>query len=103
MVQVNHYYTDPDDNSNRSKKVPYPLQSDEWYPVLTLECENVEPLQFHPLGNEFVVSNRHGGGSGTAMVVDLSSSEEDGSALSWATHEWSTGTTAVRNLVSKFE
>ena len=35
--------------------------SGAWFPVLTLECDNVEPVRFHAMGqHELVVVNHHG-------------------------------------------
>jgi hypothetical protein len=105
VVQVNHYNNDSTKNKkNGSDDV---LQSDEWYPLLTCECDNVEPVQWHPLGNELVVENRHGGTTLVDHLLLSTSTSSDGSSssslFSWSVHELSTGTTALRNVESKFE
>ena len=94
VVQVNHHY----------KQDELQLQSDEWYPLLTCECDNVEPVQWHPLGKELVVGNRHGETLRVDPLLLSSLSSSDGaSSLSWSVHELSTGTTALRNVESTFE
>ena len=85
VVQVN-------DLINPETEMPYKLETEEWYPVMTLECQNVEPFQFHVLGNEFVVRN----GQGSVYCADLSSS-----GSSWSVHELSNGTTALLDFQSK--
>lgn len=69
------------------------VRSDTWFPVLTLECENVEPCAFHPLGNEFMVVNHLGN---VYTEVDLSSGD-------WTEYDLSAGSTSILQLESKFE
>ena len=66
--------------------------SNEWFPVLSLECENIEPTAFHPLGKEFIITNHHGK---VYNHVDLSSG-------GWTKYDMSTGSTAITQLASKF-
>lgn len=69
------------------------VSSQEWFPILSLDCENVEPTSFHPLGKEFVVTNHQGN---VYKNVDLSSGD-------WSEYEMSAGSTAITHLESKFE
>lgn len=65
----------------------------EWLTILSMECENVEPVRFYPLGNEFVVKSK----AGTVYnEVDLSSG-------SWRQSDWSSGSTAITHFQSKLE
>mmetsp|Transcript_13016 Transcript_13016/g.28266 ORF Transcript_13016/g.28266 Transcript_13016/m.28266 type:complete len:172 (-) Transcript_13016:275-790(-) len=68
------------------------VHSDEWFPVMSLECENAEPTAFYPLGKEFMVTNR----SGTEYNnVDLSTG-------GWREYDMSSGDTSIIKLASKF-
>jgi len=88
VVQVNNHI-----NNNREQTSPVAIDSQEWFPILSLECENVEPTNFHPLGKEFVVTNHQGT---VYKNVDLSSGD-------WSEFEMSAGSTAITHLESKFE
>lgn len=61
-------------------------------PILALDCQGVEPYAFHPLGDEFVVTNKAGF---TFDPVDLSTG-------SWSEFDLGSGTTSISNLESKF-
>ena len=61
-------------------------------PILALDCHGVEPYAFHPLGDEFVVTNKAGF---RFDPVDLSTG-------TWSEFDLGTGTTSISNLESKF-
>lgn len=67
--------------------------SDEFVPMLALECDGVEPYDFHVLGEEFQVTNKAGE---EFRPADLSSG-------SWQNFDLGTGTTRVSNLQVKFK
>ena len=67
--------------------------SETFVPILALECNGLEPFEFHPLGNEFVVENDAGH---VFDKVDLSSGD-------WNAYDMGEGTTSVLNLTAKFE
>jgi len=67
--------------------------SGTFVPMLALDCQGMEPYAFHPMGDEFVVTNA------AAKVfdkVDLSSGD-------WSDFDLGTGSTTVMNLQGKFE
>lgn len=68
------------------------VRSNEWFPVMSLECENAEPTQFHPLGKEFIVANRSGS---VYNDVDLSTG-------GWREYDMASGDTSIIKLASKF-
>jgi hypothetical protein len=67
--------------------------SGNFVPILRLECQGVEPYQFHVIGGEFSLTNKAGA---KYEEVDLS---EGG----WNKVDECTGTCAVTNFESKFE
>jgi hypothetical protein len=69
------------------------VDSETFVPILTLECNGLEPYEFHPLGNEFLVENDAGH---VYENVDLSSGD-------WNAFDMGEGTTSVLNLTAKFE
>jgi len=74
--------------------VPHPT-SGAWFPVLTLDCDNVEPVRFHAMGqHELAVTNHHGT---VYENIDLSSSGD------WSAYDLAAGSTSVTNFESKFE
>jgi hypothetical protein len=67
--------------------------SGTFVPILSLECDGLEPYGFHPLGREFVVQSDAGV---EFKEVDLSSGD-------WSEYDIGAGTTSVLNLQAKFE
>jgi len=67
--------------------------SGKFVPILKLECDGLEPYAFHPLGEDFSVTNKAGD---KIDKVDLSSGD-------WSTYELSSGSTSVTNFEAKFE
>jgi hypothetical protein len=65
-------------------------KSGEFVPVLTLQCEHVEPVAFYPLGTEFEVVDSAGV---THASVDLSTD--------WNFYDLSSGSAAVMGFQSK--
>jgi Eukaryotic protein of unknown function (DUF866) len=65
-------------------------KSGEFVPVLTLQCEHVEPVAFYPLGTEFEVVDSAGV---THASVDLSKD--------WNFYDLSSGSAAVTGFQSK--
>jgi hypothetical protein len=67
--------------------------SGSFVPMLALECQDIEPYAFHPMGEEFEAIN-------TASVqfdtVDLSGGD-------WSHYDLATGTTSIKNLETKFK
>eukprot|EP00592_Proboscia_alata_P006298 CAMPEP_0194360222 /NCGR_PEP_ID=MMETSP0174-20130528/7519_1 /TAXON_ID=216777 /ORGANISM="Proboscia alata, Strain PI-D3" /LENGTH=192 /DNA_ID=CAMNT_0039131573 /DNA_START=137 /DNA_END=715 /DNA_ORIENTATION=- len=61
-------------------------------PLLALDCQGIEPFAFHPMGGEFVVTNKAGD---TFDQVDLSEG-------AWNEFELATGSTAITNFETKF-
>eukprot|EP01083_Nonionella_stella_P009711 27841_1 len=87
-VRVVELNNSPDDDDDEEEDI----RSEEWFPVLTLECDNAEPSAFCPLGKEFTVTNK----SGTVYNnVDLSTG-------GWREYDMSSGDTSVIKLKSKF-
>jgi len=82
-----------DDKRNAAATSSATMATQEWFPLLVLECENVEPTKFHPLGTEFIVTNNQGT---VYKEVDLSSGD-------WTEYDLSSGSTSITNLESKFE
>jgi hypothetical protein len=77
------------------KRAVTSADSDTYVPILALDCQGeIEPFEFHPLGQEFVVVNTHG----HETVVDLSNA-----GGCWNHVDLATGSTAVLNFQSKFE
>jgi hypothetical protein len=64
-----------------------------WVPILVLDCDGCEPFAFHPMGNEFVVTDRAGV---VHKDVDLSGGD-------WSFFDIGSGSTSVLNLQAKFE
>lgn len=62
-------------------------------PMLQLECDGLEPYNFHALGKEFVVTNQAGAKFPNA---DLSPGD-------WTEFDLGSGSTSVLNLQAKFE
>jgi hypothetical protein len=60
-------------------------------PMLTLECQGLEPFAFHPMGSEFVVTNT----SGITKEADVSGG-------SWSEYDLGTGSTSISNFETKF-
>lgn len=72
------------------------MKSDDsgtFVPMAALDCQGVEPYAFHPMGNEFVVTNTAGK---VFKEVDLSSGD-------WNDFDMASGSTTVLNLQGKFE
>jgi hypothetical protein len=67
--------------------------SGHWVPVLVLDCDGCEPYAFHPMGTEFVVTDRAGV---VHEKVDLSGGD-------WSVYDIGSGSTSVLNLQAKFE
>jgi hypothetical protein len=67
--------------------------SGNWVPVLVLDCDGCEPYAFHPMGNEFIVTDRAGV---VHKKVDLSGGD-------WSVYDIGSGSTSVLNLQAKFE
>jgi len=67
-------------------------ERDSFVPVLVFDCDGLEPCDFHPMGQEFVVVDKTGK---KHDPVDLSSGD-------WSAYDLSTGSTSVTNLRSKF-
>lgn len=67
--------------------------SGNFVPMLALDCQGIEPFEFHPMGDEFVVTNNNGN---VFDKADLSSGD-------WSEFDLGTGSTSVTNLQSKFE
>ena len=67
--------------------------SGNFVPIIALECQGLEPYAFHPLGGEFVITNKNGD---TFEDVDLSEG-------AWSNVELASGSTAITNFESKFE
>ena len=88
-----------DTNRATLRVVPHPHEgvatelttSGVFVPLLALECDGMEPYDFHPLGDEIAVTNT----SGQEFRPDLSSKN-------WKEFELSAGTTAVSNLQVQF-
>jgi Eukaryotic protein of unknown function (DUF866) len=66
--------------------------SGSFVPILALDCHGVEPYAFHPLGDEFVVTNKDG----------IKFDSVDLSTGAWSDFDLGTGTTSISNLESKF-
>lgn len=66
--------------------------SGEFVPMLALDCLGLEPYAFHPMGNEFIVTNKAGV---TFNKVDLSKG-------SWSEYELGSGSTTIENFETKF-
>lgn len=64
--------------------------SDEFVPLLALECDGLEPFDFHALGQEFLVTNT----AGQEFRPDLSQD--------WKEYDLGSGSTSVSNLQVKF-
>jgi len=62
-------------------------------PMLTIDCQGLEPYAFHPIGGEFAVTNTAGD---VFDPVDLSSGD-------WSEYDLGSGTTSIFNLQSRFE
>lgn len=98
-------------NTSDSNSTTTTIQDDTWFPILTLECDHVEPIYFHPLGSEFAVQNattgkwyHHvdlSGGSSNSSGDDDNNNNNGGG--DWSAYDMASGTTAVTNLQSKFE
>jgi hypothetical protein len=87
-------------NNKKSKKSKVPpvremkgSDSGSFVPMLALDCQGIEPFAFHPMANEFLVTNSAGV---QFQEVDLSSGD-------WDAYDLSTGTTSVMSLQAKFE
>lgn len=69
------------------------VNSGHFVPILKLECDGLEPYAFHPMGEEFSLTNK----SGIKMEkIDLSSGD-------WSDYDLSYGTVSVTNFEAKFE
>ena len=79
-------------NNNSSPREMTAKDSGTFVPVLALECLGLEPYAFHPIGKEFIVTNKAGV---TFDEVDLSKG-------TWREYELSTGSTTIENFESKF-
>jgi hypothetical protein len=81
--------------SAQTKKVREVVAEDSgnWVPVLVLDCDGCEPYAFHPMGDEFVVTDRAG------VVHD----QVDLSGGDWSVYDIGSGSTSVLNLQAKFE
>mmetsp|Transcript_23713 Transcript_23713/g.35176 ORF Transcript_23713/g.35176 Transcript_23713/m.35176 type:complete len:199 (-) Transcript_23713:111-707(-) len=66
--------------------------SGEFVPILAVECQGLEPFAFHPMGGEFLVTNR---ASVTFDEVDLSEGK-------WEEYDLATGSTQITNFETKF-
>jgi hypothetical protein len=67
--------------------------SGSFVPMLALECQEIEPYAFHPMGDEFEVVNEAGV---KFDRVDLSGGD-------WSEYDLATGTTSIKQLETKFE
>mmetsp|Transcript_5979 Transcript_5979/g.14156 ORF Transcript_5979/g.14156 Transcript_5979/m.14156 type:complete len:195 (-) Transcript_5979:241-825(-) len=67
--------------------------SGNFVPIVSLECNGLEPYAFHPLGGEFVITNKNGD---TFEDVDLSEG-------AWSSVDLASGSTAITNFEAKFE
>lgn len=79
-------------NSDNSPREMTAKDSGMFVPVLALECLGLEPYAFHPMGKEFIVTNKAG------VIFD----EVDLSEGTWREYELSTGSTTIENFESKF-
>jgi Eukaryotic protein of unknown function (DUF866) len=82
-------------NNNNNNSAPRDMtakDSGEFVPMLALDCLGLEPYAFHPMGNEFVVTNKAGV---TFNKVDLSKGF-------WSEYELGAGSTTIENFVTKF-
>jgi hypothetical protein len=84
---------DDQKNSKRVRDMVTAGDSGNWVPVLVLDCDGCEPCAFHPMGNEFVVTDRAGV---VHDKVDLSGGD-------WSVYDIGAGSTSVLNLQAKFE
>ena len=66
--------------------------SGEFVPMLSLECHGVEPYAFHPMSDEFIVTNKAG----------VKFDGPDLSAGAWNEYDLGSGTTSISNLEFKF-
>jgi hypothetical protein len=67
--------------------------SGNFVPMLALECLGLEPYAFHPMGSEFVVTNKAG---------DIFESVDLSKGL-WSEFELSSGSTTISNFETKFD
>lgn len=76
-----------------ARDIHHPQDDGQFVPIMKLECDGLEPYAFHPMGKEFSVVNNAG-----AKVdnVDLSNGE-------WSAYDLASGTSLVKNFVTKFE
>jgi hypothetical protein len=74
-----------------SPRVMLAEDSGTFVPMLTLECQGLEPYAFHPMGTEFVVTNS----AGVTKPVDLSGG-------SWSEYDLGSGSTFISNFETKF-
>jgi hypothetical protein len=68
-------------------------QGGEFVKLVELECDGLEPYDFHPLGEEFVVVDKAGK---EHDLVDLSGGD-------WSAYDMGTGSTSVLNFKCKIE
>jgi hypothetical protein len=64
-------------------------------PLLLLECDNIEPYAFHPMGNEFVVRTM----TGKVFDTNLDWHNE----ADWSVYDLASGSTSITNLQATFE
>ena len=79
--------------TSHDKIEPELSTSGEFVPLLALECDGIEPYDFHPMGGEFVVTNT--AGQTFDSTVDLSNGGE------WKEFDLGTGSTRISNLQVK--
>lgn len=85
--------TDKDKTAVKNVRDIVAADSDNWVPLLVLDCDGCEPFAFHPMGNEFAVTDRAGV---VHDKVDLSSGD-------WSFFDIGSGSSSVLNLQAKFE
>lgn len=71
--------------------------SGKFVPVLALECQGLEPYDFHPMGEEFVVTSSNSAESVLTKFekVDLANGE-------WSGYELASGSCSITNFQAKF-
>jgi Eukaryotic protein of unknown function (DUF866) len=89
-----HNHDNYNDTIQKLRHVTSDDNGRNFVPFLAMECDGLEPYEFHPTGSEFRVTIQ---GGQILDGIDL----VDGS--DWTYYDLSTGSASITNLVSKFE